>query len=97
MYYPKINNENIFPFRCIYKYNALSTLCLNVTYLRAIILSAIISLSKSDAVLQMALAIPLNVLTLMYFSKAKPFTFKFKHLRIKNYFAIYHEVCIIIF
>lgn len=47
--------------------------------------------------LQMGLCLPLNILVLLYFCKAKPYTFKFKHLRIKNYFAIYHEACLIIF
>lgn len=96
MFYPKINNENIFPFKCIYKYNILALLCPNVIYLRAIILSAIIALANTSTSLQMGLCIPLNVLVLMYFSKARPYSFKFKHYRIKNYFAIFHEICIII-
>lgn len=45
----------------------------------------------------MGLAIPLNILTLLYFSRARPYTFKFKKYRIKNYIVIYHEVCLIIF
>jgi hypothetical protein len=97
MYYPKINNENIFPFKCIYRYNVLSLLCSNVLYLRAIVLSAIIALAKKSAQLQMGLCIPLNILVLLYFCKARPYTFKFNHFRIKNYFAIFHEASIIIF
>ncbi len=97
MYYPKINNENIFPFKCIYRYNIFSLLCLNVTILRAILLSAFIALPKTNPLLQMSLCIPLNVLTLLYFCKGRPYTFKFRHYRIKNYVAIYHEACLIIF
>lgn len=97
MYYPQINNENIFPFRCIYKFSLLALLCPNVLYLRAILLSIFIGLAQSSVQLQMGLAIPLNILTLLYFSRSRPYTFKFKKYRIKNYIVIYHEVCLIIF
>jgi hypothetical protein len=96
MYYPKINNENIFPFKCIYRYNNFSLLCPNVNILRAILLSAFIALPKADPILQMALCLALNALTLLYFCKARPYTFKFRRYRIKNYIAIYHEACLII-
>ena len=47
--------------------------------------------------MQMAVAIPLNVLALLYFSKARPYSFKERKYRIKNYIAIYNEICLIIF
>jgi hypothetical protein len=87
--YPKINNNNIFPFKCVYRYNKLSLLHPNVVYLRAILLSMIISFAP-DSSIQMGLAIPLNILTLFYFCKYRPFAFKFRGFRIKNYIAIYH-------
>jgi hypothetical protein len=90
IYYPQINNENIFPFRCVYKYTFLALLCPNVLYLRVILLSAFIALATSSVQLQMSLAIPLNVLALLYFSKSRPYTFKFKKYRIKNYIVIFH-------
>jgi len=43
----------------------------------------------------MGVCIVINLLVLLYLAKARPYSFKFKHLRIKNYFAIYHEVCYI--
>jgi hypothetical protein len=67
-----------------------------VLYLRAIVLSLIIALAKSSVMLQMGLAIPLNTLTLLYFIRARPYTFKFFKYRIKNYFAIFHEGCLIL-
>ncbi len=45
----------------------------------------------------MSLAIPLNFLTLLYFIRVKPYSFKYKNYRIKNYIAIYQEVCLLIF
>lgn len=44
----------------------------------------------------MSLCLALNFLTLLYFCKARPYTFKFRRYRIKNYIAIYHEACLII-
>lgn len=97
LYYPQVNNKNIFPFRCVYKYSFLALMCPNVQYLRAILLSMFIAVAKSSVQLQMGLAIPLNVLTLLYFCRARPYSFKFSKYRIKNYVAIYHEVALIIF
>jgi len=68
-----------------------------VLYLRVIVLSIFIALAHSSVELQMGLCIPLNVLALLYFCKARPYSFKFKRYRIKNYIVIYHEVCLIIF
>jgi hypothetical protein len=96
LYYPKVNNENILPFRNIYKFSFLALCCVEVTFLRAIILSIIIAFGTST-VLQMALCIPLNVLCLLYFSRARPFSFKYRKRRVRNYIAIYHEVALIIF
>ena len=93
--YPKINNDNIFPFRVFYRYNVLSMLCLNVTYLRATLLSLFIALAKDSVVLQMSLCIPLNVLTLLYFCRARPYSFKISKYRIKNYFVIFEEVALL--
>jgi hypothetical protein len=45
----------------------------------------------------MGLALVLNTLTLFYFAKTRPYTFKFRKFRIKNYVVIYHEACLIIF
>jgi hypothetical protein len=75
----------------------LALFCPNVLYLRVILLSMFIALAKTKVQVQMGLAIPLNVLTLLYFSRARPYSFKFQRYRIKNYVVIYHEVCLIIF
>ena len=97
LYYPQVNNQNIFPFRCVYKFSFLALMCPNVLYLRVILLSMFIAVAKTSVQVQMGLAIPLNVLTLMYFCRARPYTFKFRKYRIKNYLVIYHEVALIIF
>lgn len=96
LYYPKINNENILPFRNIYKFSFLPLCCIFVTYLRAIILAVVLSFGTST-VLQMSLCIPLNVACLLYFSRARPFSFKFNKRKIRNYVAIFHEVALIFF
>lgn len=90
LFYPKINNHNIFPFKCIYRYNILSLFCPSVFYLRGFLLASFIALANKNTMLQMGLCIPLNVLVLLYFCKARPYSFKFKRFRVKNYFAIYH-------
>ena len=97
LYYPQINNKNIFPYRCVYKYSFLALMCPNVLYLRVILLSMFIAVAKDSVQLQMGLAIPLNVLTLLYFIRARPYSFKFRKYRIKNYLVIYHEVALILF
>lgn len=56
-----------------------------------------IAIPKTSVSLQMGIAIPFNILVLYYYSKARPFSFKFKKYRIRNYFAIYHQSCLIIF
>jgi hypothetical protein len=73
--YPKVNNENILPFRCSYRFNLLALFSPVVTLVRLTLLALIISLSTST-IMQMALAIPLNVLALMYFSRVRPYSFK---------------------
>jgi Mn2+/Fe2+ NRAMP family transporter len=94
--YPKVNNENILPFRCSYRFNLLALFTPVVTLLRLTFISAIL-IFCADTVLQMSLCLPVNVITLLYFIKAKPYSFKQKNYRIKNYIAIYHEACLIIF
>lgn len=89
LYYPKINNENILPFRNIYRFSFIPLYCIHVTYLRATILSVILVFGTST-LMQMAMCIPLNVATLLYFIRARPFSFKYKKRRIRNYIAIYH-------
>lgn len=44
IFYPKINNENIFLFRVNYRFNFLALLCLPVTYARGLLISLIIAL-----------------------------------------------------
>lgn len=94
LYYPKVNNENILPFRNIYKFSFLPLCCILVTYLRATILSLIIVFGNST-LLQLSLCIALNVACLLYFSRARPFSFKYRKRRIRNYIAIFHEVALI--
>jgi hypothetical protein len=96
LYYPKINNENILPFRNIYKFSFLPLCCIIVTYLRATILSLILVFGSST-LLQMSLCIALNVACLLYFSRARPFSFKYRKRKLRNYIAIFHEVSLIIF
>ena len=45
----------------------------------------------------MSLCIALNVASLLYFSRARPFSFKYRKRKIRNYIAIFHEVALIIF
>ena len=45
----------------------------------------------------MSLCIPLNVLFLLYLSKARPYSFKFKKARLRNYIVIFNEASLIIF
>jgi hypothetical protein len=73
--YPKVNNENILPFRCTYRFNFFALFSPIVTLLRLTLLSFIIALAP-NTILQMSLAIPLNILALFYFSKARPYSFK---------------------
>ena len=94
--YPKVNNENILPFKCVYRFNFFALFAPAVTMLRLVLLSFIISFGP-NTVVQMALAIPLNVLALMYFAKARPYSFKERKYKIKNYIAIYNEACLVIF
>ena len=95
--YPKVNNENVLPFRMIYRFTFLALCCLPVTFIRAIILTAIIALGYKDAVLQMSLCIVLNIACLLYFSRGRPYSFKFKKRRIRNYLAIFNEAALIFF
>ena len=87
--YPKVNNENILPFRCSYRFNLISLMTPVVTLVRLTILSIILVFVK-EPVLQLALAISLNLLSLLYFCRARPYSFKLRGYRIKNYLAIYH-------
>ena len=90
IFYPKINNENIFPFRVHFRFNFLALMCLPVTYLRGLIISLIIALAYSSTMLQMSLCIPINILSLLYFIKSRPYSFKFHKRRIRNYIAIFN-------
>ena len=47
--------------------------------------------------MQMSLCIILNIACLLYFSRARPYSFKFKRRRIRNYIAIFNEVALIVF
>ena len=95
--YPKVNNENVLPFRMIYRFTFLALCCIPVTFLRAIILCAIIGLGEKNTVMQMSLCVILNTACLLYFSRARPYSFKFKKRRIRNYIAIFNEVALIAF
>ena len=95
--YPKINNENMLPFRVIYRYGFLALSCLIFTYLRAIVLSLILVFASDSTLLQMGLCIPLNVLCLLYFIRARPYSFKYKKRRFRNYIVIFNEVSLILF
>lgn len=73
----------------------MSLLCPIVTFLRALILSIIIVFAP-DTITQMVLAIALNFLALLYFIRARPYSFKYHKYRIKNYLAIFHEASLIL-
>ena len=45
----------------------------------------------------MSLCIPLNVLFLLYLSKARPYSFKYKKKRFRNYIVIFNEGSLILF
>ena len=95
--YPKINNENILPFRIIYRFGFLPLACLIFTYIRAIVICIIIAFAKDSTLLALGLCIPLNVLFLLYLSRARPYSFKYKKRRFRNYLAIFNEVSLILF
>lgn len=95
--YPKINNENILPFRIIYRFGFLPLACLIFTYIRAIVICIIIAFAKDSTLLALGLCIPLNVLFLLYLSRARPYSFKYKKKRFRNYIAIFNEVSLLMF
>lgn len=93
--FPKINNKNIFPFKVVYKYNFLAMLCPFINYMQAILLGLVIGLCKSP-MLQMGLAIPINILVLLYHIKARPYSLKINHFKVKNFMIIVNNICLII-
>lgn len=70
-------------------------MCPLVTFLRAFILSIILVFAP-DTITQMVLALALNFLALLYFIRARPYSFKYHKYRIKNYLAIFHEASLMI-
>lgn len=93
--YPKINNINILPFKCIYAFNLLSLLCPSVLYLRGFLIALVLVAAQDSAILQLSLMIVLNVAVAFYIIKARPYRFKYRRLRIRNYIVIFNEVCLI--
>jgi hypothetical protein len=73
--YPKVNGENILPFKSIYRFNFFALFAPVVTLLRLTLLASIMAFGTST-IMQMGLAIPLNILALLYFVKARPYSFK---------------------
>lgn len=94
--FPKINNENIFPFKVVFRYNFLAMICPCINYMQAILLGMVIGLPRDSPMLQMGLAIPINILVLLYYIRARPYSFKVKHYRIKNYLMIINCICLIV-
>lgn len=47
--------------------------------------------------MQMALCIVLNYACFLYFVRYRPYSFKYKKRRIRNYIAIFHEIALIVF
>ena len=93
--YPKINNGNILPFKCVYTFNLLSLLCPSVFYLRGLLISIVLVAAQDSAILQLSLLIVVNVPVAFYLIKARPYRFKYRRLRIRNYIAIFNEVMLI--
>lgn len=94
--YPKINNENILPFRCDYRFSLVTLLSPFITLFRLAGLCIIFAFVKSPIV-QLGCSILLNFAVLLYFIRMRPYNFSFKNFRIKNYIAIYHEACLLLF
>lgn len=87
--YPKINNENILPFKSVYKFNMMALFAPVVMLLRVLLLGIVFNF-VNGTVAQMAVVIPVNFLALLYYARARPYSFKFRKYKIKNYIAIYH-------
>lgn len=47
--YPKINNVNILPFKCVYAFNLLSLLCPSVFYLRGLFIAIVLVAAQDSA------------------------------------------------
>lgn len=93
--YPKINNVNILPFKCVYAFNLLSLLCPSVFYLRGLFIAIVLVAAQDSAILQLSLMIVVNLPVTLYLIKARPYRFKYRRLRIRNYIAIFNEVVLI--
>ena len=61
-----------------------------VVMLGRILLLGIVFNFVSGTVVQIAIALPVNFLALLYYARARPYSFKYRKYKIKNYIAIYH-------
>ncbi len=88
--YPKINNVNILPFTNSYVFSFLCLLCPSVKYLRAMLIAIILAAAQGQPIIQISLMIVVNTPVAFYFIKARPYRFKWKKLRFRNYISIFN-------
>lgn len=93
--YPKVNNINILPFKCVYGFSFLSLLCPSVMYLRGLFVAIVLVAAQGSPIVQIGLLIVVNVAVAMYVIKARPYRFKWRRMRVRNYLAIFNEVTIV--
>jgi hypothetical protein len=93
--YPKVNNVNILPFKCVYAFKFISLLCPSVLYLRALLLAVILVAAQGEPIIQTSLLIVVNIAVALFMIKARPYRFKWHRLRIRNYLCIFNEVTLI--
>lgn len=88
--YPKVNGVNILPFKCIYSFNQLSLLCPSVQSIRVLLMAIILVAGQGEPILQTSLLIVVNVAMCLYMIRARPYRFKYRRLRLRNYIAIFN-------
>jgi hypothetical protein len=93
--YPKVNNINILPFKCIYAFSLLALLCPSVLYVRVLLMAIVLVAAQGSPIVQVSLMIVVNIPVVLYLIKARPYRFKYRRLRIRNYMAIFNEVMLI--
>ena len=93
--YPKVNNINILPFKNSYVFSFICLLGPSVKYLRAMLLALVLAAAQGQPIIQISLMIVVNTPVVFYFIKARPYRFKWRRLRFRNYISIFNEVVLI--
>jgi Ca2+/Na+ antiporter len=88
--YPKINGANILAFKNIYVFDLLSLFCQCVFFFRGLLLIIIFIAAYNSPLIQIGLAMGINALVLFYIIRSRPYTFKYRGYRVRNYLAIFN-------